>query len=298
MSTQPAGDPLIHFIGAGPGDVELMTLRGRALIERADVLIYADSLVNEEICAWAKPDAQVYRSSAMSLEETTKLMIEAARAGRRVARVQSGDPSIYGAIHEQMALLDDAGLPYAIVPGVSSAFAAAASLGVELTVPEVSQTVIWTRLAGRTSVPKGESLRALAAHGATLVIFLSITRITKVCAVLGEGGYPPHTPVAVVYRASWPDEQVIRGTLADIAPRVKAAGLKAQALILAGPAVDRELRRHSPSPNAALRSNLYDPAYTHTYRRGTDRVRRPDPADPEQDMAPPGVVPAGVDAPV
>ncbi|HKC75549.1 MAG TPA: cobalt-precorrin-4/precorrin-4 C(11)-methyltransferase, partial [Chloroflexota bacterium] len=177
----PERAPRVSFIGAGPGDVELMTLRGRALIEQADVLIYADSLVDDAICAWAQPDADIYRSSAMTLEETTAVMVQAVRAGRRVVRVQSGDPSLYGAIHEQMAALDRAGIPYTIVPGVSSAFAAAASLGVELTVPEVSQTVIFTRLPGRTSVPPGERLRDLATHGATLAIFLSITRIRKVC---------------------------------------------------------------------------------------------------------------------
>jgi precorrin-4/cobalt-precorrin-4 C11-methyltransferase len=288
----PGPTPRVSFIGAGPGDVELMTLRGRALIEQADVLIYADSLVDDAICAWAQPHADIYRSSAMTLEETTAVMVQAARAGRRVVRVQSGDPSLYGAIHEQMAALDRAGIPYTIVPGVSSAFAAAASLGVELTVPEVSQTVIFTRLPGRTSVPSGERLRDLAAHGATLAIFLSITRIRKVCDELRAGGYAAETPVAVVHRASWPDELVLRGSLADIADRVKQAGLKAQALILVGRALDRDLRRRTQESDVALRSNLYDPGYTHTYRRGSDRQRRPDPADPEQDMAPPDVVPA------
>ena len=289
----PERAPRVSFIGAGPGDPELMTLRGRALIEQADVLIYADSLVDEAICAWAQPHADIYRSSAMTLEETTAVIVQAARAGRCVVRVQSGDPSLYGAIHEQMAALDRAGIPYTIVPGVSSAFAAAASLGVELTVPEVSQTVIFTRLPGRTSVPDGERLRDLATHGATLAIFLSITRIRKVCDELRAGGYAAETPVAVVYRASWPDELVLRGSLADIADRVKQAGLKAQALILVGRAVDPDLRRRTQESDVARRSNLYDPGYTHTYRRGSDRQRRPDPADPEQDMAPPAVVPAG-----
>ena len=293
--TAESNEPLVHFIGAGPGDVALMTLRGRAVIEQADVLIYADSLVNEEICAWARPEAEIYRSSIMTLEQTTTVMVEAARGGRRVARVQSGDPSLYGATHEQMVILDQAAIPYAIVPGVSSAFAAAASLGVELTVPEVSQTVIFTRLPGRTSVPAGEALRGLAAHGATLAVFLSITRIHKVCAELRAGGYAEETPVAVVHRASWPDELVIQGTLADIEMKVKSAGIKAQALILVGRVVDRALYREMADGGPMLRSNLYDPGYTHTYRRGADRVRRPNLANPEQDMAPPGVVPAGID---
>jgi precorrin-4/cobalt-precorrin-4 C11-methyltransferase len=231
-------------------------------------------------------------NSGMTLEETTAVMVQAVRAGRRVVRVQSGDPSLYGAIHEQMAALDRAGIRYTIVPGVSSAFAAAASLEVELTVPEVSQTVIFTRLPGRTSVPAGEGLRDLATHGATLAIFLSITRIRKVCDELRAGGYTADTPVAVVHRASWPDELVLQGSLADIADKVKQAGLKAQALILVGRAVDRDLRRRTQESDIALRSNLYDPGYTHTYRRGGDRQRRPDPADPEQDMAPPAGVPA------
>jgi precorrin-4/cobalt-precorrin-4 C11-methyltransferase len=191
-----------------------------------------------------------------------------------------------------MAALDRAGISYTIVPGVSSAFAAAASLGVELTVPGVSQTVIFTRLPGRTPVPAGERLRDLATHGATLAIFLSITRIRKVCDELRAGGYAADTPVAVVHRASWTDELVLRGSLADIADRVKQAGLKAQALILVGWAVDPDLRRRTQESDGALRSNLYDPGYTHTYRRGSDRQRRPDPADPEQDMASPAIVPA------
>jgi precorrin-4/cobalt-precorrin-4 C11-methyltransferase len=243
------------------------------------VLIYADSLVNEAICAWTAPGTAIYRSATMTLEEMTGVMLDAARAGRRVARVQSGDPSIYGAIHEQMAVLDREGVEYAIVPGVASPFAAAAALGVELTVPELCQTVIFTRLSGRTTVPDGERLRSLAAHGATIAIFLSITRIRAVCAELLAGGYTPQTPATVVHRASWPDERVLRGTLADIAEQVKRAGMAAQALILVGQAVDPAVRRRHGEAHAPRRSNLYDPGYTHTYRRGTDRRRRPDPAD-------------------
>ncbi|MPZ15775.1 MAG: precorrin-4 C(11)-methyltransferase, partial [Chloroflexi bacterium] len=168
----------VYFIGAGPGAPDLITVRGMTIVERADVVIYADSLVDPAVCEWARPDAEVLGSSSLTLEEMTRRMIAAAEAGKIVARLQSGDPSVYGAIHEQIVRLDAAGVPWTIVPGVSSAFAAAAALGVELTVPNVAQTVILSRISGRASpVPPGEDLRSLAAHGTTLVLFLSIAHI-------------------------------------------------------------------------------------------------------------------------
>ena len=186
-----------------------------------------------------------------------------------VARVQSGDPSIYGAVLEQMRLLEAAGVEYEIIPGVSAAFAAAAVLKTEFTVPEVSQTVIFTRLEGRVAMPPGEKLRDLAAHGCTLALFLSITRINKVVSELRAGGYADDTPVAVVYRVGWPDETVITGTLEDIAPKVKRAGITLQALVLVGAAFDPNIRRVEATDGAAS-SHLYSSDYTHLYRRAVD----------------------------
>jgi precorrin-4 C11-methyltransferase len=225
------------------------------------VVIYADSLVDPEICACARPETEVYGSSALTLEEIVDRMVAAARAGKTVARLQSGDPSVYGAVHEQIQQLDKAGVPWTIVPGVSSAFAAAAALGVELTVPEVSQTVILTRISGRASpVPRGEELRSLAAHGASLVLFLSVSHIARVVKELLAGGYPPATPVAVVYRVSWPDEAILRGMLADIRAKVRAARLTRQALILVGPAL-------AADASDGRRSRLYAEGYTHLFRK-------------------------------
>ena len=253
----------VYFIGAGPGAPDLITVRGRDLIAAADVVIYADSLVHPGVAAYARPDAEVVGSATLPLEEIIAGMLAAVRAGKSVARVHSGDPSVYGALHEQLALLDREGVAYEIVPGVSSAFAAAAALGVELTVPGVSQTVILTRHAGRTGVPERENLPSLAAHGATLVLFLSVTMVESVVQELLDGGYPPETPAAAVYRVTWADESILRGTLADLAARVKQAKLQLHTLLLVGPAVDPHLRA-----GETHRSNLYDAAYSHRHRKG------------------------------
>lgn len=260
--TDNSSNSLVSFVGAGPGAPDLLTLRGRDRIASADLVIYADSLVQPAVAAYARPDADVYGSAALTLEQTCDLILSSARAGRRVARVQSGDPSIYGAIHEQMAVLEQEGIAYEIVPGVSSAFAAAAALQVEFTVPEVTQTVIFTRMAGRTTLPPDESLRDLARHGACLVIFLSIPMIEHVVEELLAGGYTADTPAAVVYRVTWEDELILRGALATIASQAKEAKLQLQALILVGPSLDETLRRRGPG----RRSNLYDPAFTQRHR--------------------------------
>ena len=262
MSTQPAALPgHVYFIGAGPGAPDLLTLRGKALIESADVVIYADSLVDPRLTEFARPDAEVMGSSSLTLEEMTERMIQAAREGKRVARLQSGDPSIYGAMREQIARLEAEGVSWSIVPGVSSAFAAAAALGVELTVPEVAQTVIMTRISGKASpVPPREELRSLAAHGTSLILFLSIAHMTRVVKELIEGGYPPETPVAAVYRVSWPDEAILRGTLKDIRKQVRDAKWSRQALILVGPAI-AELSADG------RRSRLYSGDYSHLFRK-------------------------------
>jgi len=239
---------VVYFVGAGPGDPNLITVKGKGLIERADVILYADSLVNPALCSWAKEGTEVQPSSRLTLEEIGRIMVSAARQGKLVVRLHSGDPSIYSAILEHMALLDRVGVRYA------------ASLGVELTVPEVAQSLIISRIAGRTPVPEKESLEALASHGTTLALFLSVGQIDEVVQALA-GGYPPETPVAVVYRASWPQERVIRGRLADIAQAVKESGINKQALILVGKALDRE---------ADFRSRLYDKAFSHQYRKAQE----------------------------
>lgn len=254
----------VYFIGAGPGAPDLITVRGQAILRQADVIIYADSLVDRRLCEVARSDAEIQGSSSLTLEEICTRMIQAARAGKIVTRLHSGDPSIYGAIHEQIARLDAAGVAWSIVPGVSSAFAAAAALGTELTIPEVTQTVIFSRLSGRASpVPPTEDLRQLAAHRASLVLFLSVGQIRRVVSELVLGGYAPETPVAVVHRVSWPDEAIIRGTLADVVDQVRAAGWTKQALILVGAALgDR-------GQHEERRSRLYAPDYTHRFRKGS-----------------------------
>jgi len=248
----------VYFIGAGPGDPELLTIRAKNIIERADVIIYADSLINPEVCAGAREEAEVYRSASLTLEEITEIIQSAVRQRKVVARLQSGDPSIYGAIQEQMAALDDKGIEYEVVPGISSLFAAAASLKTELTIPELSQTVIITRMGGRTPVPALEKLKSLAAHQSSMAIFLSASLIQEVVAELLAGGYHPDTPAAIVYRASWEDEIVVRTTLNNLAEQMKASGIRKQALILIGAFLN--------SKDNDLRSRLYDKDFKHEYR--------------------------------
>ena len=253
----------VYIIGGGPGDPELLTLKAKRIIETADVVIFADSLVPPEIVEFAKEGAEIHGSKELNLDQIMDLELSSVRDGKMVARVQSGDPSIYGAILEQMRILEEEGVEFEIIPGVSTAFAAAALLKSELTVPEKSQTVILTRMEGRVAMPPGEQLKDLAAHGCTLVLFLSITRMTKVVRELtASGGYTEDTPVAVVYRVGWPDELVIRGTLKDIADKVRAAKISLQALIIVGDAVDSELHF------GGAVSHLYSADYTHRYRRG------------------------------
>ncbi len=251
---------IVHFVGAGPGDAELITVKGARLLREADVVVYAGSLVDRELVRTYAPQAEVCDSAGMTLGETTKTLAEAILADRRAVRLHTGDPAIYGAIQEQMAELDKLGIDYAVVPGVTSAFAAAASLKQELTLPEVSQTVIITRLAGRTPVPERERLSAIARIGATLVIYLSVSMIDQVVAELLQGAYAPTTPVAIVAKASWPDEQTVEGTLADIAVKVQSAGIGKQAVIIVG---DVLKARHE---GLAAVSKLYDAGFVHGCR--------------------------------
>lgn len=253
---------IVHFIGAGPGDAELITVKGARLLAAAEVVVFAGSLVDRELVRTYAPTAEVYDSAGMTLEETTAVLAQAAADGRSVVRLHTGDPSIYGAIQEQMAELDRLGIGYRVVPGVTSAFAAAAALKQELTLPEVSQTVIITRLAGKTPVPEREQLAAIAGIGATLVIYLSVAMIEAVVAELLRGAYAPDTPAAVVARASWPDEQLVEGTLADIAAAVRAAAIDKQAVILVGDVL--RARREG----LKAKSLLYDKEFSHGCRRG------------------------------
>jgi precorrin-4 C11-methyltransferase len=258
-------DAKIYFIGAGPGDPELLTLKGRRLIRQADVLIYAGSLINPRILSLKKKGAAAYDSASMNLQEMVTLMVREAARGKMIARIHSGDPAMYGAIREQMICLNRKRIPYEVVPGVSSVFAAAAALKKELTVPDLAQTVILTRASGRTNVPGRESLRKLARSQSTMAIFLSVDQIDRVVEEL-RTAYPAGTPAAVVYRASWPDEKIIRGTLTTIASRVKAAAIKRQAIILVGGAIG-ECASATPS-------RLYDEKFTHGFRKCSDGRRK------------------------
>ncbi len=248
----------VYFVGAGPGDPELLTLKGQRLLDQAEVIVYAGSLVNPALLTGLK--AELHDSSRLELEALVGLMIKAQRQNRRVVRLHTGDPSLFGAIREQMDALDAAGVPWRVVPGVSSMAAAAAALGAELTLPEVAQTVIVTRRAGRTPVPESEGLASLARHQATMLIFLSVGMIEQVVAELRAGGYPADTPAAVVEKASWPEERCLRGTLEDIAVKVRAAGITKTALI----AVGRALAESGPR----VASRLYDREFSHACRRG------------------------------
>jgi len=247
----------VWFVGAGPGDARLITVRGRELLEGADLVVYTGSLVGAQSLCWCREEAEMRSSAGMHLDEIVSLMASAAREGRRVVRLHTGDPSLYGAIGEQIDALARLGIESVIVPGVSSASASAASLGIELTVPGGAQTVILTRIEGRTPVPEAESLSSLAAHRATVCIFLSVSMIEKVAGELLKG-YAPSTPAAVVYRASWEDERIIRGTLADIAAKTKEAGITRHALIIVGEAVGGSAGRGV--------SRLYDKSFSHGYR--------------------------------
>ena len=247
----------VWFVGAGPGDPDLLTVRGRDVIARCPVCLYAGSLVPEAVIAHAPKGARVADTASMTLDEIIAEIARAHDRGEDVARVHSGDPSLYGATAEQMRRLDGLGIDYEIVPGVPAYAAAAAALGRELTLPEVAQTVILTRTSMKASdMPEGEDLATLGASGATLAIHLSVRNLRHVCETLAPR-YGADCPVAVVYRASWPDQKVIRGTLGDIGPRVRAAGITRTALILVGRVLD---------PPEFRDSALYDPDHAHVLR--------------------------------
>ncbi len=252
----------VSFVGAGPGATDLITIRGARLLRHADVVIFAGSLVDRKLVQLYATKADVFDSAGMTLTEVISVMTDAVTVGRNVVRLHTGDPSIYGAIQEQMEALDRLDIDYQVVPGVTSAFAAAAALKQELTLPELSQTVIITRIEGRTPVPEREQLSAIAGLGATMVIYLSVGMIEKVVDQLLQGAYTGTTPAAVVCRASWDDEQIIQCTLADLAERVHEAGIDRQAMIIVGDVL--AARREG----IKAKSLLYDGEFTHGFREG------------------------------
>ena len=224
----------VHFVGAGPGAVDLITLRGKSLLESADVIIYAGSLVNSELLSFAKTGCVIHNSAKMTLDEVIDVIRQTVALGKSVVRLHTGDPSLYGAIREQMDRLSTLGIDYEICPGVSSFCAAAASLKAEYTLPGVTQTVIITRTAGRTTMPERETLRSLAAHRAAMILFLSAGLLETVVKDLVDGGYSPDTPAAIVYKSSWPEEKVLRCTVAELAECATKSGVIKTALICVG----------------------------------------------------------------
>ena len=248
---------MVNFVGAGCGAADLITLRGARLLNRADVVIYAGSLVNPELLTYAPEGCEIYNSAEMTLDEVIAVMEEAERTGKRTVRLHTGDPSLYGAIREQMDRLDALHIPYEICPGVSSFCGAAAALRAEYTLPDVSQTVIITRMAGRTAVPERESIRSFAAHGATMVLFLSAGLVEKTQAELLAGGYKPDAPAAIVYKATWPDEKRCLCTVSTLAQCARENGISKIALIIVGDAVKQ---------SGYARSKLYDPTFSTEYR--------------------------------
>lgn len=246
----------VYLIGAGPGDPELITLKGVKAIEGSQVVIYAGSLVNPAVLQYAPEGAEIHNSASMTLEEVLAVMEKAIGEGKNVARLHTGDPSIYGAIQEQMDALEEKGIPFEVIPGVSSFVATAAALKQEYTLPDVTQTVILTRMEGRTPVPEKEQLRTLAEHQATMCIFLSVQAIEEVVKELVAGGYPEDTPIRVVQKASWPDQKVVEGTLSTISEIVKQEKITKTAMIV----VSNVFR------GQYAKSKLYDKTFTHEFR--------------------------------
>ena len=246
----------VYFVGAGPGDPDLITVKGRKLLEEADVVVYAGSLVNPAVLAVTPAGCEIHNSASMTLDEVIAVMKAGVEQGKKVVRLHTGDPSIYGAIQEQIDLLNKLKIRWQVVPGVSSFLAAAAALGQEYTLPGVSQTVIITRMEGRTPVPEKEQIRSLAAHQTTMCIFLSVHMFGELVQELLDGGYAADTPVAVVEKASWPEQRIFRGTLTTIADQLVAAGVSRTAMVIVGDVLAREYEQ----------SRLYAPEFGHMFR--------------------------------
>lgn len=252
---------MIHFVGAGPGAVDLITVRGQRYLKEADVIIYAGSLVNKGLLEYAKEGCEVYNSAYMTLEEVIEVMIKSEKEDKMTVRLHTGDSCLYGAIREQMDILDEKGIDYDSCPGVSSFCGAAAALNLEYTLPEVSQSVIITRTEGRTPVPEREKIMNFAAHGATMVLFLSTGLLEKLAKELLAGGYAPDTPAAIVYKATWPEEEAYVCTIDTLVETARKHQITKTALILVGNVVT-----HSHYE----RSKLYDPGFTTEFRKGSD----------------------------
>lgn len=250
---------MVHIVGAGCGAPDLITLRGKKLLEEADVVVYAGSLVNPALLDYAKKDCMIYDSAKMTLEETNAVIEAAEKEGKTTVRLHTGDPSLYGAIGEQMREWDRLGIAYDITPGVSAFSGAAAALKTEYTLPDVSQTVIITRVSGKTEVPEAERLRTLASHGSTLVLYLSTGLLAKVTEELLAGGYAPDAPAAIVYKASWPEEKVCLCTVATLEQTARENGIAKTALITVGGFLNSDFTR----------SHLYDPAFPTEFREAT-----------------------------
>lgn len=251
---------MVYFIGAGPGAVDLITVRGCELLKKADVVIYAGSLVNPELLSYTKESCKIYNSASMTLEEVIEVFVKENGKDKVMVRLHTGDPSIYGAIREQMDLLDKHNISYCVVPGVSSFCGAAAALNAEFTLPNVSQSVILSRMEGRTPVPEGEQIAKLAEHKTSLVLFLTSSLIDKLAGELIKGGYKKDTPAAIVYKATWPDEKVIRTTVGDLHKSAKENNITKTALILVGDFLSSEYER----------SKLYDKHFTHEFRKAVE----------------------------
>ena len=251
---------MVHFVGAGSGAADLITVRGARLLSEADAVIWAGSLVNPELLSYCKEGCEIHDSAKLTLEEVVDIIKNAEAAGKTTVRLHTGDSSIYGAVREQFDALDALGIEYDVTPGVSSFCGAAASLKAEYTLPGVSQTVIITRAAGKTPVPERESIASLASHGATMVLFLSTSLTAKLRRELIEGGYPEDTPAAVVYKATWPDERILRCTVGTLHETVTNAGLKKTSLIIVGRCMGDEY----------LRSLLYHPGFTTEFRKAKE----------------------------
>ena len=252
---------MVHIVGAGPGDPDLITVKGAKYLREADVVIYAGSLVNPALLDICREDAQIHNSASMTLDNVVKVIVQAEQEGKMTVRLHTGDPSVYGAIQEQMDAFDKQGISYDITPGVSSCFAAAAALKQEYTLPGISQTVIITRNEGRTPVPEAEKLRSLAQHQSTMCIYLSISMLDKVVAELMAGGYPAETPIAIVQKASWPDEKIVRGTLETIVADIAGKDIERTAMIVVSHCLgaDYELSR------------LYAPEFSHMFRKAVKK---------------------------
>ncbi len=248
----------VYFVGAGPGAADLITVRGMKLIEQADVVIYAGSLVNPELLGYAKEDAEIFNSACMTLEQVIDVMEKAVSEGKTVCRLHTGDPSLYGAVREQMDALSELNISYETCPGVTAAFGAAAALDLEYTLPGITQSLVLTRMAGRTEVPEKESIESFAAHGASMAIYLSAGMLDELARRLIAGGYDPRTPAAIVYKATWPEEQILRCQVRDLDETAGKYGIRKTALVIVGGAL---------SQSGYQKSKLYDKTFDTEFRK-------------------------------